>query len=92
MDFDSIGAFALFLSAGGVGIGLIWLAAFRMKLKAKMEQERLGSAPGQALEELREEVHAMFERQEAMMAELHERLDFTERRFVSSGRSNDPNH
>ena len=84
MDMDGIGTFALFLSSGALGMGLIWLAALRMKLKNQLERERLQQSDGH--NDLREEMHERFERQEANIGELQERLDFTER-LLSRGRA-----
>ena len=41
MDMDGVGTFAMFLSSGVIGAGLIWLGAYRMKLKAGLDRDRL---------------------------------------------------
>ncbi len=79
MDFDTPGAFALFLSLGAVAGGLIRLAAYRMKLKAETERARLEGSSLDSTEELRDEVRHTLTRQAAEIDELHERLDFAER-------------
>lgn len=89
MDFDSIGAFALFISSGAVGAGLILLAGFRMKLKADIDKLRLGDSGREAMEELREELQQTIARQAAEIDELSERLDFTER-LLTEGRHTRP--
>ena len=43
MDWDGIGAFALFFSSGAVGLGLIALRAYKAKLASKLDWERLRS-------------------------------------------------
>ena len=85
MDFDSIGAFALFISSGVVGAGFILLAGFRMKLKADLEKLRFRESGSDATEELREELRQSIARQSAEIDELSERLDFTER-LLTEGR------
>ncbi len=37
MDMDGIGTLALFLSSGAIGVGLIMLAGFRIKLKNRLD-------------------------------------------------------
>ena len=44
MDWDGIGTFALFLSSGAVGLGLIMLRAYKARLAAKLEWARLVQA------------------------------------------------
>ncbi len=79
MDFDTPGAFALFLSLGAVAVGLIRLAAYRMKLKAETERRRLEHSSSNSVDALRDEVQDALAQQAAQIDELHERLDFTER-------------
>ena len=83
MDWNGIGTFALFFSTGAMGVGLIILAGFRMKLKHRLDLQRLqggsGEGPAEEVEQLREEMHDLLEQQSAQIAELQERLDFTER-------------
>ncbi len=79
MDWDGIGTFAAFLSAGAVTMGWIVLAGYKAKLKAESEQRRLGAASGEAIEELRRETHDALREQQQQLDELHERLDFAER-------------
>jgi hypothetical protein len=81
VDWDGIGAFALFLSSGAVGLGLIALRAYKAKLASKLEWERLrrsDPAPDEVLEQLQD--------LEAKVQRLAERADFTER-LVGDGRS-----
>ena len=85
MDWDSIGAFALFLSAGGFGMGLVWLVSFRMKLKHKLELARLGGQSDDAVDQLRDEMHDLIEQQGAQLVDMQERLDFAER-LLTKGR------
>ncbi len=89
MDMDSIGAFAMFLSSGVIGAGLIWLAAYRMKLKAGLDRDRLHGSSDNAVEELRQETHDLLAQQATQLDDLNERLDFTER-FLSQGPKGEP--
>ena len=79
MDFDTPGAFALFLSLGAIGIGLIRLAAYRMKLKAETERRRIEESSANSADALRDEVQHALAQQATQIDELHERLDFAER-------------
>ena len=85
MDFDSIGAFALFFSTGAVGCTLVWLASYRMKLKNDLEQKRLDAGGSEDVEQLREEFQQLLSEQAAQIDELHERIDFAER-LLTQGR------
>ncbi len=79
MDFDSIGAFAMFLSGGAIGLGLVLLSAYKAKLKAGMAQSQLGEASSESVDQLREEMQQSLSQQAAEIEDLNERLDFTER-------------
>ena len=79
MDMDGIGRFALFLSSGAIGVGLIMLAGFRIKLKNRLELERMRGESGESVDQLREEMHDIIDQQNAQITELQERVDFTER-------------
>jgi hypothetical protein len=79
MDFDTPGAFALFLSLGAVGVGVLRLWAYRMKLTAETEQKRLEAHSSNTIDDLRDEVQHALARQSAEIDELHQRLDFAER-------------
>ena len=78
MDWDGVGTFALFLSSGAIGVGLILLRAYYLKLKARIEEARIHAISSDSIEELRHEMHR-----------LSERVDFTER-LLSSGRQTEP--
>ncbi len=84
---DGIGTFAMFIAAGGVSVGCIILAGFRMKLKAQLERERIRSGSTGAEEEIRRELHDALAQQQSQLDELYERLDFTERMLTSGGPS-----
>ncbi|NNF12806.1 MAG: hypothetical protein HKN72_06275 [Gemmatimonadetes bacterium] len=74
MDWDGIGTFALFLSSGAVGIGIVLLRAYKAKLASKLEWARLeqgGSDPDYADERIRE--------LEEHVKRLSERVDFSEK-------------
>ncbi len=79
MDMDGIGTAAMFLSSGVIGVGLIWLAAYRTKLKVGLDRDRLHGSSNDAVDELRQEMHDLLAQQAAQLDDLHERLDFTER-------------
>ena len=80
MDFDGIGTMALFLSCGAVGVGLIILAGYRMRLKAQIEKHRLGGSGSTSdLDDLRDEIRDTLAQQATQIDEIHERLDFAER-------------
>ncbi|HEX9729748.1 MAG TPA: hypothetical protein VGA37_14700 [Gemmatimonadales bacterium] len=86
MDFDGIGTMALFLSTGAVGVCLVFLAGYRMKLKADIERARLGGHSADDVGELRAELESTLAHQTRQIDELHERLDFTER-LLTRGRT-----
>jgi hypothetical protein len=69
----------MFISSGAVGIGIVVLAGYRMKLKAELDKLHLGAGSSEAIEELREEFRQTVARQSAEIDEMSERLDFTER-------------
>lgn len=68
MDWDGIGTFALFLSSGAIGLGLIMLRAYKARLAAKLEWARLAQAGGDAdyaderIRDLEEQVRRLGER------------------------------
>ena len=88
MDMDGVGTMAMFLSSGVIGVSLIVLAGYRMRLKASLEQERLRQPSAGDVDELRDEIHDLIERQGAEIAELNERLDFAER-LLAKGKGDD---
>ena len=74
MDWDGVGTFALFISSGAIGVGLIMLRAYKAKLAAKLEWARLersGDAPDYAQEQIRD--------LEDQVRRLSERVEFNER-------------
>lgn len=74
MDWDGVGTFALFISSGAVGVGIIALKAYKAKLAAKLEWARLERVEPEsdvAMDQIRE--------LEERVARLSERVDFTER-------------
>ncbi|MEM7415865.1 MAG: hypothetical protein AAF389_10245 [Gemmatimonadota bacterium] len=74
MDWDGIGTFALFMSSGAVGVGVILLRAYKAKLAANLERMRLeqsGEGPDYAHEQIRD--------LEDQLQRLTERLEFNER-------------
>ena len=84
MDWDGIGTFALFISSGAIGLGVIALGAYKAKLASKLQWarlERAEEAPGEALEQVRE--------LEEQVQRLSERVDFTEK-LLGDGRGESP--
>lgn len=87
MEWDAIGTFALFLSAGAVGVACTILAGYRSRLKARLELERMRQQSGEGVTELRQEVHELLAQQASQLDELHERLDFAERLLTKGNQS-----
>ena len=78
MDWDGIGTFALFISSGAIGVGIITLRAYKAKLASKLEWARLERAddvPEQALGQIQD--------LEEQVQRLAERVDFTEKSLGS---------
>lgn len=81
MDWDGVGTFALFLSSGAIGLGLIALKAYKARLASRLEWERLrrfDSAPDEATQE---QLAAL----ESQVHRLTERMDFSERLLSERG-------
>ncbi len=87
MDMDGIGTLALFLSSGAIGVGLIMLAGFRIKLKNRLELERMRGESGESVDQLRDEMHDILDQQNAQISELQERVDFAERLLAKGDKS-----
>ena len=79
MDWDGIGTFALFMSSGAVGVGMILLRAYKAKLTAKVEMARLEAAARDS-NYAQEHVRDL----EEQIRQLNERVDFNER-LVAGG-------
>ena len=80
VDWDGVGTFALFISSGAIGLGIIALRAYKAKLASKLEWarlERADDAPEQGLERIDD--------LEEQVQRLTERVDFTEK-LLGSGR------
>lgn len=76
MDWDGVGTFALFISTGAVGVGLILLRAYKLRLEARLEERRMRQLNGpMPSDEVGEQLEAL----SAEVRRLNERLDFTER-------------
>lgn len=72
--------------AGGVWLGIMGIAAKVWLRKRELDATRVGTQHLEhALEELREDVAQLRALQESQTAELHERMDFTER-ILTQGR------
>lgn len=74
VDWDGIGTFALFMSSGAVGVGIILLRAYKARLAASLERARIehsGGDPEYAQEQIRD--------LEDQVRQLSERLDFNEK-------------
>ena len=83
MDWDGIGTFAMFLSTGAVGLGVVALRAYKARLTAKVEVARIEADPGPNLD--LEQIHDL----EVKLARLSERLDFNEK-LLSDGHDDTP--
>lgn len=80
MDWDGVGTFALFLSSGAVGVGMICLRAYKARLEARLEQARIEHAsPGPSFDT--EQIRELEEK----VARLTERVDFNEK-LLGDGR------
>ena len=79
MDWDGVGTFALFISSGAVGVGLVFLKAYSLTLKSKLERERI-RAGANTVDEVLDQVQTLNHQVER----LTERVDFSER-LLSSG-------
>ena len=80
MDWDGVGTFALFLATGAVGISVVMLKAYGLKLRAKLEREQLRQHGAADSQELLEKVESL----QTEVGRLTERLDFTEK-LLNSG-------
>jgi len=74
MDWDGIGTFALFLSSGAVGLGIVALRAYKARLASKLELARIERESG-VPDETREQLQNL----EDEVRRLTDRVDFTER-------------
>jgi hypothetical protein len=87
VEWDAIGTFALFFSAGAVGVAWTILAGYRSRLKANLEIERMRHQSGEGVEELRQEMHELLAQQAAQLDDLAERIDFAERLLTKGNQS-----
>ncbi len=86
MDWDGIGTFALFLGSGAFGVAVVVFRAYKAKLSAELERERLrrSSPPDDAVTEQIRDLENKVHR-------LTERVDFTERLLgEGSGKKSSP--
>lgn len=81
MDWDGIGTFALFISSGAVGVGIILLRAYKARLAAKLEWARLEQGGGDA-DYAQEQIREL----EEQVSRLSERVDFSEK-LLEGGRA-----
>ena len=81
MDWDGVGTFALFLASGAVGVTVALVRAYKAKLSAELERERIRATHGPGSSEVTERLTAV----EAEMERLTDRLDFTEK-LLGAGR------
>ena len=80
MDWDGIGTFALFLSSGAIGVGLIALRAYKARLVAKLEMARLERS-----NETSDEALVMIRDLEDQVQRLTERVEFNEKLIAGPG-------
>jgi hypothetical protein len=70
VDWDGIGTFALFISSGAIGLGIIALKGYQARLASKLEWARLERGQdgrddtAERLQELEEQVRNITERVE----------------------------
>jgi hypothetical protein len=84
VDWDGVGTFALFLSSGAVGLGVIALRAYKARLANRLEVARIeaaGNGPDLDLEQISD--------LEMKVARLSERLEFNEK-LLEEGRPGVP--
>lgn len=81
MDWDGIGTFALFISSGAVGVGIILLRAYKARLAAKLEWARLEHGRGEA-DYAQEQIREL----EEQVRRLGERVEFSEK-LLEGGRA-----
>ena len=81
MDWDGIGTFALFISSGAVGVGIILLRAYKARLAAKLEWARLERGGGEA-DYTQEQIREL----EEQVRRLGERVEFSEK-LLEGGRA-----
>ncbi|NNF27111.1 MAG: hypothetical protein HKN73_07825 [Gemmatimonadetes bacterium] len=82
MDWDGVGTFALFIASGAVGVTLALVRAYKAKLSAELERERIRATHGPGSVEVTDRLSAV----EAEVERLTDRLDFTER-LLETGQS-----
>jgi hypothetical protein len=74
VDWDGVGTFALFLSSGAIGLGIIALRGYQAWLASSLEKARL-SRPESDSGEVQDQIQHL----ENQVAQLSERVDFSER-------------
>ena len=79
MDWDGVGTFAMFISTGAIGVGIVLLRAYKAKLAAKLEFARLERST-EAPEDTQEQIRELEDR----VRRLSDRVDFTEK-LLSGG-------
>ena len=82
MDWDGVGTFALFMASGAVGVAMALVRAYKAKLAAELEKERIRATHGPAGAEVTDRLALV----ESEVERLTNRLDFTER-LLETGQS-----
>ena len=59
MDWDGTGTFALFLSSGAIGIGIIALKAYKAQLDSKLEWAKLQRVDDSVYEDTAEHIRQL---------------------------------
>ena len=80
MDWDGVGTFAMFLASGAVGVSIALLKAYKAKLAANLERERIRAHRGEDAADVLDKLNAL----ESQVGRLADRVDFTER-LLGSG-------
>lgn len=80
MDWDGVGTFALFLSSGAVGLGIIALKAYKARLASKLERARLERS-----QDDREYTTERIQELEDQVRRISERVEFTDQLLTGEG-------
>lgn len=73
MDWDGVGTFALFLSSGAIGLGIIALRGYQARLASKLELARLERG-----RDARDDTSERLQELEDQVKSIGERVDFTD--------------
>lgn len=80
MDWDGVGTFALFLSSGAVGLGIIALKAYKARLASKLEWARLERS-----QDDRDYTTERIQELEDQVRRISARVEFTDQLLTGEG-------